>query len=347
MAITPADTVKYIKEITLPTGTTYTIVDYEARQTIDSVSTTVSSISSNLNSLSGTVDSVSSNLNSLSGTINDMSKYTQFLGVTTTNLTDGTTNAVVSIGGSNVTATVGSIVIKGSQEFIFTGTGNNQGWKLFGDLSALTTNLGDLAYKSSASSTTKYLTGITLANTDTTAISLTGSFTPSGGITLTKTAVTLALTTTSTTPANTANYWVYNPLDNISITASAPGTNTGLFLTDVTGRTALTSISTTAPVNTTPAGGINYTAVSEHNLKLQYLIHTTANTISSSVSAAAVTKVNAPTLNKSGTTRYIAPLSVTVTTAASFDGTAATITASGVQKIASVSTSTSSTVTVS
>lgn len=87
-----------IKRITLPSGTTYDIVDQGARDLIE-----------------------------------ELSGYTAFLGVTTTALTDGSTTNPITIGGQSVTAVTGNIVTYGSKEFIFNGTA----WQEFGDLSAL------------------------------------------------------------------------------------------------------------------------------------------------------------------------------------------------------------------
>lgn len=87
-----------IKKITLPTGTTYDLVDQGARDLID-----------------------------------ELINYTSFLGVTTTALTDGSTTNPITINGKSVTAKTGNIVTYGSAEFIFNGTA----WQAFGDLSGL------------------------------------------------------------------------------------------------------------------------------------------------------------------------------------------------------------------
>lgn len=87
-----------IKKITLPSGTTYDIVDQGARDLIDA-----------------------------------LGNYTVFLGVTSTALTDGSTTNPVTINGESVTARTGDIVTYGSEEFIFNGTA----WQSFGDLSGL------------------------------------------------------------------------------------------------------------------------------------------------------------------------------------------------------------------
>ena len=304
----------YIDKITLPTGTEYTIVDKDARTAID-----------------------------------NMSSYTAFIGVvsdTRTPITDGSTTAAVLVGSTPVTAVTGNIAIyKASttataQEFIFDGSK----WQFFGDISAQ--NLGSLAYKNSASSSSKFLTGVTVTNTATASISVSGTYAKINSVTLTKSQVTVSLASTTTAPSNTANYWVYNPSDNLSITAGAPGSTSGAFLTGVTGNSVVGSLTYAAPATATPTGGTNYTTVDNHNLKLQYIVGSAKNAISSSTSANALKTVSAPAINKSGTTRYVAPVSVTVATAVGFGTTNTSITSSGSQKIASI-TSTSATVTVS
>lgn len=98
--------VNQIKQITMPSGTTYDLVDAGARSLID-----------------------------------ELQAYTDYLGVTTTALTDGATVNPVTIGTESVTAKKGNIVNYGAKEFIFNGTA----WQEFGDLSAL----GELAYENS------------------------------------------------------------------------------------------------------------------------------------------------------------------------------------------------------
>ena len=76
--------------------------------------------------------------------ISQLEAYSDYLGVTTTELVDNvTTSPNVVIAGETVEAKKGNIVNYGSAEFIYTGTV----WQKFGDLSAL----GDLAYEDTAS----------------------------------------------------------------------------------------------------------------------------------------------------------------------------------------------------
>ena len=75
--------------------------------------------------------------------IEELQAYTEYLGVTTTALTDGASTNPITIGGESVTAKKGNIANYGAKEFIFNGTV----WQEFGDMSAL----GSLAYKNKAS----------------------------------------------------------------------------------------------------------------------------------------------------------------------------------------------------
>lgn len=75
--------------------------------------------------------------------ISALEAYSDYLGVTTTQITNDSTVNPVTISGETVTAKKGNIVNYGPKEFIFNGTK----WQEFGDLSAL----GSLAYKNTAS----------------------------------------------------------------------------------------------------------------------------------------------------------------------------------------------------
>lgn len=152
----------YISKITLPSGSTYYIKDEEVRELIS-----------------------------------DIEKYTKYLGVTTTAITDGATTNPITINGESVTAESGNIATHDSKEFIFNGTA----WQEFGDLSGL----GTLAYKNSAS----------------------GSFTPAGSVsqpTFTGTPKDVTVTGTAsgsvtiTTADNTSGN--YQPKGSVSLTTA-------------------------------------------------------------------------------------------------------------------------------
>lgn len=96
----------------------------------------------------------------------------KYIGVTTTALANGSTTNPITINGNSVTAVIGNVVIYQNAEFVYDGTK----WDEFGDLSTL----GDLAYKNTAS----------------------GTFTPSGSISVTEVTGTVAtLANTGTLPS--------------------------------------------------------------------------------------------------------------------------------------------------
>lgn len=65
--------------------------------------------------------------------IAELESYSDYLGVTSTALTDGATTNPVTINGEAVTAKKGNIVNYGAKEFIF----NGSAWQEFGDMSAV------------------------------------------------------------------------------------------------------------------------------------------------------------------------------------------------------------------
>lgn len=98
-----------IDRVTLPSGSTYYLKDKEARELID-----------------------------------ELSNATHFLGVTTTELTDGATTNPITVGGQSVTAKNGDIAIYDQTEFIFTESTNPASWAEFG--STVIDELGDFAF---------------------------------------------------------------------------------------------------------------------------------------------------------------------------------------------------------
>ena len=145
-----------IKQITLPTGTTYDLHDPR---------------------------------------VDELEGFTKYLGVTTTELVDGSTTNPIIINGESVTAESGDIVLHGNSEFIFDGNA----WNMFGDLSAL----GSLAYKNSASGTVAVPKTYNFSGTAGN-VSVTG--TTDGSISETKGTVTVSKASSGTatyTPAGT------------------------------------------------------------------------------------------------------------------------------------------------
>ena len=107
---------------------------------------------------------------------------THFLGVTTTEITDGSTTQVISVGGESVTAANGDIVVYGNKEFIWADV--DTAWHEMGDVSTL----GALAFKDSASGsyTPQGSVDATFSGTEI-------SYTPEGSVT----APTITVTETS------------------------------------------------------------------------------------------------------------------------------------------------------
>ena len=201
-----------IKHITLPTGTTYDIVDQGARDLIDA-----------------------------------LSGYTVFLGVTTTPLSDGATTNPISINGASVEATAGCIATYGSAEFIW----NGSAWQEFGDLSGLgdlafkDNVTASYTPAGSVSQPTFTGTAATISSTYTpvgsvsqhtftgTQATISTTYTPKGDV---------GISVASTGTAN------YTPAGNVSLTAPTVtlSTTTGKFITG-----AGTLPSATMPVLTT------------------------------------------------------------------------------------------------
>jgi hypothetical protein len=193
-----------ISKITLPSGTTYNIKDQGARDLID-----------------------------------EMSGYTDFLGVTTTALTDGATTNPIKINNVDVTAKKGNIVTYGSAEFIFNGTA----WQLFGDLSGL----GDLAFKDSASGTVAVPKTYTTTVTPSTTSKYVASSSSGGG------SATKGTVTVSPASSGTATYTPAGTVSTPTITVT-PSTTSKYVATSATGGgsvTAGTKASCTLPVLTT------------------------------------------------------------------------------------------------
>ena len=187
--------------------------------------------------------------------INDLNdkfaSYTEFLGVTTTELIDGvTTSAVVAINGEDVTAVTGNIVIYNktvglatkAQEFIYDGTV----WQLFGDLSGLESQLGDLAYANSASASYTPVgdVSVELSITPSQSISVSGTTTGSIAVSL-SVSESQAIETTGTPKGAVTNMSWTGKEKSVSVS----GTTTGSVQINAAGETK----------NYTPSGTINVT----------------------------------------------------------------------------------------
>lgn len=238
--------------------------------------------------------------------IEDLESYTAYLGVTTTELTDGSTTNPITINGESVTAETGNIVNYGSKEFIFNGTA----WQEFGDLSGL----GDLAFKDDASATytpagTMTDPTITVGGTATAAAQ-----TITVGGTASAAAQTIAVGGTATAAAQTINLTsTEKSIPNVTSVGSMP-----TFTVDSNG--VLTITDGTVPTLGTAITVNDVTAATAQSSSVD-LTSVTATASASSVDLTSVTA----TAQDSG----VSLANVTATASGTaFTGTAATITVS-------------------
>lgn len=216
-----------ISKITLPSGQTYDIKDATARAAI--------------------------------------AGGTSFLGVTTTELTNGAETATITVGGKSISAVNGGMVIYGNKEFVYS-TSDNQ-WHEFGDLS----DLGDLAHKDSASGNFTPAGTVSQPTFTGTSLTSTGSVTAEGSVSQPSFTGTAKDVSVSGTPSGTigvgtgtANYTPAGSVSAPTITVT-PATATKYVAASATGGgtvTAGTAASCTMPVLET--------TVNEENLVLNW-----------------------------------------------------------------------------
>lgn len=144
--------------------------------------------------------------------ITELMNFDRYLGVTTTQLSDGDTTNPITISGESVTAEAGDVVTlsSDSSEMIFNSLGK---WQSFGTLSGL----GTLAYKNSAS------------GTYTPAGSVSGTCTPQGSN------ADVQLATTSVNSMSSAGSMPTYTVANETLTISAGEVPTSSAVTVATG----------------------------------------------------------------------------------------------------------------
>ena len=213
-----------ISKIQLPSGTTYDIKDAVARQQI-----------------AGGVS---------------------FLGVSTTAINDGGTEKP-TINGTEVTPKNGDLVVYKqtsadltSSEFIFTGTyGDGGKWAEFGDLS----NLGSLAYKSSASGTVAVPKTYTTTVTPSTTTKYVASSSTGGG-SATKGTVTVSKASSGTatyTPQGTVSQPTFSGSSLTSTGSFTPSGSVSVSASGTSDKTATVSAASSGTATYTPAGTIS------------------------------------------------------------------------------------------
>lgn len=295
-----------ISKITLPSGNTYDIKDQYARDLIA-----------------------------------EIGNFTEWLGVTTTAISDGSTTNPITINGASVTATNGDIVTYQSKEFIWSQPSGGTGkWQIFGDLSGL----GALAYKNSASASYKpagtvsqpTFTGsasdlsITVAAnangnyTPTGTVSQptfsgssttsTGKFTPSGSISVSTATTSNKTATVAPASSGTATY---TPAGSVS------GTGVTLNTTTVNSITAVGTLpSCTLPTYTVANETLTITAGS-------FSAGTLPTKGSNTTVATSVKSVTDPTFSGTGVRLVTGNIPVPATYSGSFAGTEGNISVTG------------------
>lgn len=198
---------------------------------------------------------------------------TSFLGVTTTALTDGAKTASITVGSDTLNAINGGIAIYGNKEFIFSSA--DSAWHEIGD----TTNMGDLAWKDSASGT--YTPGGTVSQPTFTGdeTTSTGKFTPAGSVTVTTNATTNKTATVSA-GSGTATYTPEGSVAAPTISVATAGATATV--KNPTSQTVAKTVVAAAPGATAPANAITYYAVSGEVLSLYQLGYTTGDSITTS-----------------------------------------------------------------
>lgn len=228
----------------------------------------------------------------------------QFRGFTTTTITDGSTTSTYVVDGETITAQNGDMVISGNKEFVYSTTDNK--WHELGD----TTDLGDLAYKDTASTT----------------------YTPSGSVT-----ATIATTTNQTatvSPAGSGDT-TYTPAGTVAaptISVAANGAGATTTIQNPTKVTVAKTIAAAAPGATAPANAVTYYSVSGETLSLYQIGYTTGDSITTTdvtvKTGDATYEATAPAFTGTGVRLVTGNITVPATLDATFTGDEETITVS-------------------
>ena len=252
-----------ISRITLPSGTVYDIKDAQARADIETIRNAVSS-------------------------------GVTFLGVTTTELTDGASTSIINIEGVDRGAINGGIAIYGSNEFIWADIDSK--WHMLGAAD----EFGALAYKASA----------------------TGNFTPAG---------TVSQPTFSGTEFQSTG--TFTPTGNVAaptITVETAGATSTI--KNPTAQTVAKTVVAAAPGAEAPANALTYYAVNEETLSLYQLGYTTGDSITTAnvtvKTGDAAYSASAPAFIGSEGTVTVAGTATGTVSQPTFTGTQGTVTVS-------------------
>lgn len=260
-----------ISKLELPSGQVYNIKDAQARGDIAALQTAVS----------GGVS---------------------FLGITTTEITDGSSTSSITVGGETLSAINGALVIYGDDEFVYSSFDTK--WHRFGPAGTFRA----LAYKDSAST----------------------SYTPAGSVSKPTFTGSSSDVTITATDNESGNYQPKGTVDAPTISVKTAGATTTV--KNPTKVTVAKTVVAAAPGSTAPSNNLTYYSVSGETLSLYQLGFTTGDSITTDdvtvKTGDASYEASAPTF-----TGTKAQLSGTTTAEGSvsqpaFSGTVATITVS-------------------
>ena len=297
-----------IKTFTMPTGTVYDLVDQGARDLIA-----------------------------------QLGNYTEFLGVTSDALVDGSTTNPVTINGESVTARTGDIVTYGSAEFIW----NGSAWQLFGDLSGL----GSMAFANTASGDYTPFGTVTLLSSSAKAVvspaeSGEATYTPAGTIAFSEATRTPTISASAGTQSDNT-FQVAGSVGAPAISLSSAGATSTIH--NPTKATVMTSFATAAPGATAPSNAITYYDVVNESLRFYQMGYITGDSITTSdvtvKTGDATYSASAPSFT--GDYVKLVPGGISVPTSAEFSGSAVRLVTDDIPTVSSASFSgTSATITV-
>ena len=304
-----------ISFLTLPSGTTYSLKDAEAR--------------SQIAALTGG-DAV------------------VFVGVSSTALTDGG-NETPTVGGETKTPATGQLFFYGTQEFIY---GDDSKWHALGSLDTLGDlaykDSASGSYTPAGTVSQPTFTGssstVTITATDNTSgnyqpkgtvsqptftgssTTSTGTFTPSGSVSFTNTNKTA---TVSKASSGTATYTPEGSVSTPTISVATAGSTTTI--KNPTSQTVAKTIAVAAPGATAPANAVTYYSVANETLSLYQIGYTTGDSITTSnvtvKTGDAAYESTQPTFT--GTGARLVTGNISVPSSASFTGTEGSVSVTG------------------
>ncbi len=191
--------------------------------------------------------------------IKELMNFHEYLGITTSSITEGSTINPVIIDGEEVTATSGDVVTLSTDhtEWVFDSLGK---WNVFGNLSGL----GALAFKNSASGNFTPSGTVSQPSFTGSSMTATGSYTPAGTVSnveLTTESVKVVTTDgvapSCTMPTFTVNNNCLEITDGSFSAGSAPVTESKNVATGVTTQPTFSGTAATIEVSGTPAGTVS------------------------------------------------------------------------------------------